>query len=106
MSYFREGSFIIAGDIWRQELLKAGYKYSILLELDCQKESVFNAFDRIASKSDFFILNRKSGKRTCFLVMYGRYLTRSEAAEGIDKVPKYFWQQASPPQVMELAKYL
>jgi hypothetical protein len=106
MAYFREGNLIIAGDIWRQELRKAGYKYSILLELDCLKESVFNAFGRIVSKDDFFILNRKSGKRNCFLVMLGKYRTRREAAEGIDKVPQYFWQQASPPQVIELAKYL
>ena len=106
MAYFREGNLIIAGDIWRQELIKSGHRYSILLELDCQKESVLNAFSRITSKSDFFILNKKSGKRTCFLVMYGKYLTRQEAVEGIDKVPQYFWQQASPPQVMELANYL
>lgn len=106
MSYFNDGKLIIAGDIWRRDLRKAGYRYSILLELDCMKESVLNAYSRVLNKAEFFILNKKSGRKNCFLVMYGKYRTRSEATKGIDKVPQYFWKQSNPPQVVELNRYL
>ncbi len=104
--YFREGNMITAGDIWKQELINAGIKYSILLELDCQKESVIGAFDRVEAKEDFFILNKPSQSRTCFLVMWGKYQTRQEAAVGLKLIPQYFWQQPNPPEVIDVTKYL
>lgn len=106
MAYFREGNMITAGDIWKQELINAGIKYSILLELDCQKESVIGAFDRVEAKDSFFILNKPSQGRTCFLVMWGKYQTRQEAAAGLKLIPQYFWQQPNPPEVIDVVKYL
>ena len=106
MAYFREGNMISAGNTWKREMRKSGIKFSILLELDCLKESVLNAYRRIETKEDFFILNRKAGARSCFLVMYGKCRTHQEAAEALKRVPQYFWQQQSPPRVVELSRYL
>jgi hypothetical protein len=106
LAYFQEGNMITAGDIWKQELLNAGIKFSILLELDCQKESVIGAFGRVTAKEGFFILNKPSQGRTCFLVLWGKYQTREEAAVGLKSIPQYFWQQPNPPEVIDVTKYL
>lgn len=106
LSYFREGNLITAGDVWKKELKKAGVRYSILLELDCLKESVMNAYSRLKAKKDFFIINRKSGRKNCFLVMWGKFYNWKDAEEAIKLIPSYFWQQKNPPQIMELSGYL
>lgn len=106
MSYFNEGNMITAADIWKRELKSAGIRYSILLELDCMKESVVNAYQRLEQKSDFFILPRPSRGKTCFLVMCGKYRSDSDAAKGLKAIPQYFWQQQNPPEVVEITKYL
>jgi len=106
IAYFREGNMITAGDIWKQELINAGIKYSILLELDCLQESVIGAFDRVEAKDGFFILNKPSQGRACFLVMWGKYQTRQEGAAGLKLIPRYFWQQPNPPEVIDVVKYL
>jgi hypothetical protein len=107
-SYFLEGSFITAGDVWKRELIKTGVKYGILLEMDCLRESVMNAYDKLPSKKDFYILNRTVGSKTCFLVMWGKFLSYEQAAEAIKStsIPTYFWQQKDPPGIVELSKYL
>lgn len=107
-AYFLEGNFITAGDVWKKELIKAGVKYGILLELDCLKESVMNAYDRLPSKRDFYILNRSMENRICFLVMWGKFYTHEQATEAIQSksIPNYFWQQKDPPQIIELSRYL
>lgn len=106
MAYFREGSMITAGDIWKQELINAGITYSILLELDCQKESVVGAFNRLEAQENFFILNKPSRDRTCFLVLWGKYRNRQEAEDDLKTIPRYFWQQPNPPEVIDVTKYL
>jgi hypothetical protein len=107
-AYFLEGSFITAGDVWKRELIKRGVKYGILLEMDCLRESVMNAYDKLPSKKDFYILNRTVGSKTCFLVMWGKFLTYEQAAEAVKStsIPTYFWQQKDPPGIVELSKYL
>jgi hypothetical protein len=107
-AYFLEGSFITAGDVWKRELNKARVKYGILLEMDCLKESVMSAYDRISAKKDFYILNRSVGSKTCFLVMWGKFFTHEQATEAIKStsIPNYFWQQKDPPEIVELSKYL
>ncbi len=106
MAYFLEGNIITAGDVWKREIKNTGVKYSILLELDCLRKSVIKAYDQFKSKKDFFILNRPSRGRTCFLVMYGKYRTHSEATKGLNAIPRYFWQQQNPPEVVEVTTYL
>lgn len=106
MSYFREGNMVTAADIWKRDLKRAGIRYSILLELDCLKESVRNAYQRIGNKSDFFILPRVSQGRTCFLVMCGKFRSNSEAVKGLKAIPQYFWKQQNPPEVVDVTKYL
>ena len=107
-AYFREGNYIIAGDVWKQEIIKSGVKYGILLELDCMKASVKSAYNRLPSKKDFYILNRGMGSRTCFLVMWGKFFTHEQATEALKStsIPTYFWQQKDPPGIIELSKYL
>jgi len=104
--YFHERSFYTAADVWRRELLKRGVKYSVLLEMDCLKESVIHAYNKIEKKEDFFILNKKIGNKTCFLVMWGKFLTYEQATDGIKSIPNYFWQQKDPPEIVEITQYL
>jgi hypothetical protein len=104
--YFKEGKFKKAADLWRKSIIDSKVEYSILLELDCVKESVLNAYSRLENKDDFFILKRSLGDRICFLVLWGKFMTPSEADEALKLVPQYFWSQSNPPQVIKLAKYL
>jgi hypothetical protein len=107
-AYFLEGSFVTAGDVWKREIIKAGVKYGILLELDCLKESVMNAYNKLPAKKDFYILNRRMGSKTCFLVVWGKFYTHEQATEAIKSpsIPNYFWQQKDPPQIIQLSRYL
>jgi hypothetical protein len=104
-SYFKEGNLITAGDVWNKELKKAGIKYSIMLELDCLKESVLHTYQRLEMKKEFFILIRREKSRICYLVMWGKFVTRQDAGEALKMVPNYFWKQKEPPEIVELSKY-
>ncbi len=104
--YFNSGRFVKAGNLWRKDLLNSDYKYSVLLELDCQKESVKYAYRKIKNKINFFIINHTRNGKNCYLVLYGRYKTDLDALRSIDFLPKYFLNQKNPPRVLELAKYL
>jgi len=88
-------------------MLAAKVTYSILLEMDCRKESVRIAYKQVADKENFFLLNKTSRDgRGCWLVLLGRYRTADEAALGMKLVPEYFMKQSDPPSVIELAPYL
>jgi len=104
--YFSSGKFVKAGNLWRKKLLNSNYKYSVLLELDCKKESVKYAYKRIKNKINFFIINHTRNGKNCYLVLFGRYKTDLDALRSIDFLPKYFLNQKNPPRVLELAKYL
>lgn len=104
---YAAGDFRSAGEIWRRAILDARVTHSILLEMDCQKGSVRNAYRQTAAKEDFFLLNRTSRDgRGCWLVLWGRYRSAEEAALGMELVPEYFLTQSNPPSVIELAPYL
>lgn len=105
-SYFQQKNMITAADVWRRELLKEGVKYSILIEMDCQKESVLHAYNQLTDKSKFFLLNRESAGKSCFLVMWGKFYSYDDAKNALNKVPAYFWKQKDPPEVVELPAYL
>lgn len=105
LAYFNEGNFITAADVWKKELMNAGIKYSIMLEMDCQKESVYHAYNLMKKHKDFFILNRNVGKKVCYLVMWGKFFTEAEASKVVKRVPNYFWKQKDPPEIIELQKY-
>lgn len=106
LKYFKEGNFIEAGKTWKKDLMKAGIKFTVLLEMDCMKESVINAFLKVDVKENFYILNRNLGSRNCFLVLWGQFYVKQEAAEAIKTIPQYFWQQQHPPEVISLSRYL
>ncbi|MCK4944127.1 MAG: DUF4388 domain-containing protein, partial [Candidatus Aminicenantes bacterium] len=102
MAYFKDGDFYEACDAWKKELKRSGISHSILLELDCQKESVLNAYNRIDRKDQFFILKRDLGNRICYLVFWGRFMSGQEATDSLNLVDQYFWGQSNPPKVMSL----
>ncbi len=104
--HFKDGDFYEACDAWKKELKRAGISHSILLELDCQKESVLNAYNRIDRKDQFFILKRDLGNRICYLVFWGRFMSGQEATDSLKLINQYFWGQSNPPKVMSLDKYL
>jgi cytoskeletal protein RodZ len=104
--YFQEGDMTTAGEIWNRDLKKQKFKYSILLEMDCLKDSVIRAYEQINDKDKFFILNKKVGERGCFLVMWGFFTSWEAAEEGMRSVPQYFKKQQYPPRVVELSRYL
>jgi hypothetical protein len=104
---FASDNFRAAGDTWRQQVLADKVKYSILLELDCLKESVRIAYRQLEDKENFFLLNKTSRDgRNCYLVLWGRYRTTDEAALGMKQLPDYFMKQSNPPSVIELKPYL
>jgi Domain of unknown function (DUF4388) len=104
--YFLEGSLITAADIWKRELIAEKIKYTVLLELDCKRESVMHAFRLMNRNKEFFILNRKAGRTNCYLVMCGKFKTHDAATAYIKKIPNYFWKQKDPPEIVELSKYI
>ena len=104
---FASGNFRAAGDLWRQEIRAAQFKFSILLELDCLKDSVRGAYRQLDDKNNFFLLNKSSREgRSCYLVLWGRYRTADEAALGMKQIPDYFMKQSNPASVIELEPYL
>ncbi len=106
VKFFKEGNLKEAGNAWNAEVKKTGVKFAILLEMDCLKESVVNAYLRSDSRENFYVLNRKLGDRDCYLVLWGRFYTKEEAADVLKNIPQYFWQQEHPPEVISLATYL
>lgn len=103
--YFKSGNLITAGDVWRKELMKGGIKFSILLEMDCMKESVMHTYNRLENKKEFFILNKKTNNRICFLVFWGKFKDRKDASNNLKYIPAYFWRLKEPPEIVELSSY-
>lgn len=104
---FAAGDFRAAGAAWRDEIVSQQVKFSILLELDCVKDSVRSAYRQVEDKENFFLLNKTSRDgRNCWLVLWGRYRTADEAALGMKLVPGYFLKQSNPPLAIELEPYL
>jgi len=103
--YFKQGDLEAAGRAWKTEIAPSGARYTVLLEMDCLKESVINAFLRIDDKTGFFLLNRDRGSRTCFMVMFGRYADQTEASQALRTLPAYFRQQQHPPVIVGLKQY-
>ena len=103
---FRQGDYRKAGELWRTGVVGQGVKYAILLELDCQKQSVANAFKECKNSKSFYILNIRRGDKNCFLVLWGRYFSEAEANAALGLIPGYFVRQTPPARVIELQKYL
>jgi hypothetical protein len=105
-AYFEERNFIRAGELWEKEVRAQGVRYTVLLELDCLKESVINAYSQVSNKEAFYILNRRLDGRDCFLVLWGKFNSESEATAAMDRIPLYFRQQNPPARVVNLQQYL
>jgi hypothetical protein len=103
---FASGKFKTAGDLWRQELAAGKISFSILLEMDCLKQSVQLAYQQISEKDNFFILNRVKDGRSCWLVLWGKFRTQNEATQNLKLIPEYFFKQSEPPSVIEINQYL
>lgn len=105
-AHFKEGNFIRAGELWEADVRAANIKFAILLELDCLKESVTNAYNQLNDKRAFYILNRRLQDRNCFLVLWGKFNSESEAAAAMELIPLYFRRQDPPARVVNLRQYL
>ena len=95
-----------AGKIWKNRILSQNKRYSILLEMDCMKSSVMNAYKQSGNSKEFLILNIKRGNRQCYLVLFGIYIDKNSAENFLKTVPQYFWNQANPPKVLDITAYL
>lgn len=104
--FFMENNYRSATRLWRQELEANRIQFSILLEMDCLKESVQNAFSQVQAKDKFLIIERNHNGKTCYLVLWGKYTSRKDAEDELPTVSQYFWQQTNPPRVVDLAIYL
>jgi hypothetical protein len=102
----RAGRYEDAGQVWAEQMRRQEVKFSILLELDCQIESVQHAIGQFADTRDLFLLNRRRGERACYLVMWGRFQDEASANSAYSSIPAYFTRQEHPPKVIALAPYL
>jgi hypothetical protein len=105
MEAFRGGRYATAADIWLNDITRQKTQYSIMLELDCEKDSVVHAYKNIHQPDHFFILNKKMGSRNCYYVMWGRFTTAEDASRNLASLPAYFRNQKEPPEVMNLAPF-
>ncbi len=103
---FNQGKLTESGILWKKKILSQNSRFSILLEMDCMKGSVMNAYKRSNNSKKFFILNINRGNRKCFLVLFGIYPDNNSAERSLNSVPKYFWKQENPPKVLDLSGYL
>ncbi|MCK4890757.1 MAG: hypothetical protein KAS97_12555 [Candidatus Aminicenantes bacterium] len=103
---FHQGKLTESGILWNKKILSQKNRFSILLEMDCMKVSVMNAYKKSENSEKFFILNITRGNRQCFLVFFGIYPDNDSAERALNSVPKYFWKQANPPKVLDLSVYL
>jgi len=99
------GHYLEAAQVWQKQLVADPVPYSILLELACREESIQAALSRTPADADVFILPRKRGEQTCFLLFWGRFPTREDAQIALRTIPPYFWKQ-DPPEVTPLEAYL
>ncbi len=104
--FFTSGNIIKAGNIWKKNVISQKKRFSILLELDCLKASVKNAFNKADNREKFFILNTERNGRNCFLVLFGLYSDKEDAEKSLRSVPSYFWKQENPPKSIDLTNYL
>ncbi len=95
-----------AGKIWKNKILSQSNRFSILLEMDCMKASVMNAYKQSGNSREFLILNINRGNRQCYLVLFGIYTDKNSAESFLKTVPQYFWNQENPPKVLDLTPYL
>jgi len=105
LQLLRRGRYLAAARQWRAGMAGEMTGFSILLEMDCQTISVGAAFKRIHEPDAFFLLPRKLGDRTCFLVMWGRFETEQEAGNALRGLPAYFLNQDPPAKIVKLAAY-
>ncbi len=100
LQYFNDGQISVAIDLWKREIKSSKIKFTILLEVACEIISVKKALSNLKSKEQFFLISRKIGRRNCFRVCWGKFLSKKDAAAALDFLPKYFFRQESPPEVI------
>lgn len=100
LQYFNDGQISVAIDLWNREIKNSKIKFTILLEVACEIISVKKALNNFKSKEKFFLINRKIGRRNCYRVCWGKFFSKKDAAAALDVLPKYFFNQESPPEVI------
>ncbi len=67
--------------------------YSILLEVDCLKESVITAFKNGEYSPNIMVLPKRARGRACYAVLWGVYSSKESAQNDIPKLPTFFIKQ-------------
>lgn len=106
LSYFNQGKYEIAAEIWKKELKKKNIRYTILLEYDMLKGSVFKAYKKTKDKNKFFIITKKKNNRIGFLVMWGMFDTEQDAVRALIELPVFFLNQKPSAKVIDLEQYI
>ncbi len=87
LSLVRKGKIRDAGIIWLKKLRgKSGF--TLLLELDCQRENIVEAFSSKAP--ELFAIPYRMGNRICYRICYGVYPTKEKAQRAVSKIPHNF----------------
>ena len=96
------GALTAAAGRYRRFLLKHPARYSISLEVACQRETVMRAFEHAGPGHEMFVLPKKIGGKSCFAVLWGRYASIAAAKQEKAAVPSFFRSQSSQPRIVAL----
>lgn len=101
--FFSSGMLSEAAITWREALEKyADDLYTVQLELDCLKLTVYNTYNKLSGPGDFFVLPAILGAKPCYRVLFGLYSSPGEAELVKDSLPPNLLGGISPPTVLPL----
>jgi septal ring-binding cell division protein DamX len=100
------GNLPQAAQQWKQQLQSQMGKVTIQLLIACQEKTVLDAFQTLEYSREIAIVPIDFQGRPCYRVLYGTYSAPSQAQSARADLPQEFFRQASPPQVVPLARIL
>jgi len=77
-------------------------RYAVQLELACEIPTLENAWNWDKPAGTMWLLTTSYRGRTCFRVMWGRFVSLSEAREGKTRVPGFFVAPGNRPAVVSV----
>jgi hypothetical protein len=83
-----------------------GRKYTIQLELACQKSTIDTGLKEGDRSPQYFILREQYRGKRCYAACWGIYDSRQEAVNALrSSVPAFFRSQEHPPIVVPVGKF-
>jgi hypothetical protein len=80
--------------------------YTLKLEVDCVEDSVQMAYRNGDFDNRMFILPKDIQGKSCFIVFWGLYATKTEALKALSSVPAFFRDQEIKPKLTIIKQYL